>query len=144
MARVKIIFPDNRSLFTCHIPVRISDINYGNHLGNDAMLSIIHEARMQWLSAHGFTELNAGGNSLIMSDVMMAYRGEAFYGEILQIEIFADEVTECSFDLLYRISTHRNGQNIKIADAKTGMVCYNYNTRKVALMQAALKTCFLN
>ena len=64
MGRVKLKFPDNNPLFTTAIYVRIGDINFGGHVGNDAILSIIHEARVQMLRSHGYDELNAGGNSL--------------------------------------------------------------------------------
>src|SRR5690606_11800286 len=118
---------------------RISDINYGNHLGNDRLLSLIHEARMQFLAQWTYTELDAGGNSLIMADVMMAYKGEAFYGEVLNIRIFIENVTDYSFDVLYHIATTRNGSAGEIAHAKTGMVCFDYQTRKIATMTENLK-----
>jgi acyl-CoA thioester hydrolase len=137
--RVKIIFPDKVPLHVADIPVRITDINYGGHVGNDAVLSIIHEARMLMLAAHGYTELNAAGTSLIMADVMIAYRGEAFYGDVLQVEIFAEELTTITFDLLYRITTIRNGERKEIAHAKTCMVCFNYDTRKKVPMTDELK-----
>ena len=140
MGRVKIKFPVDKPLFTATIPVRIGDINYGNHVGNDAILSIIHEARMLMLSASGYTELNAGGNSMIMADVMIAYRGEAFYGDVLSVRIYAEELTERTFDLLYHIATTRNGTTSDIAHAKTGMACFNYETRKVALLTDEFKT----
>lgn len=139
MARVKVKFPDQKPLFVCSVPVRITDINYGNHLGNDRLLSIIHEARMQLLANWQYTELDAGGNSLIMADVMIAYKGEAFYGDELDIAIYAEEFTTVSFDLLYRIKTQRNGETADIAHAKTGMVCFDYTTRKVAEILPPLK-----
>jgi len=140
MGRVKIKFPSENPLFSCSISVRISDINYGNHLGNDRVLSIIHEVRMQFLAQWQYTELRAGGNSLIMADVMVAYKGEAFYGDILLVEIFSDEIMERSFDLLYRITTVRNGNEIMIAHAKTGMVCFDYTSRKTTALSAELKS----
>ena len=140
MGRVKIKFPDEKPLFTAIIPVRISDINYGNHLGNDALLSIIHEARMQLLAQWGYTELQAGGNSLIMRDVMIAYRGEAFYGEVLEVKIYAEEFTERSVDLLYHITTAREGLVKEIAHAKTGMVWFDYEGRKTMDMGEELKS----
>ncbi|MBS1588136.1 MAG: thioesterase family protein [Bacteroidetes bacterium] len=139
MSRVKIKFPAETPLIECFIPVRITDINYGNHLGNDRLLAILHEARVQCLAQWKFTELNAGGNSLIMADVMIAYRGEAFYGDVLQIKIFTGEISERSFDLLYDISTERNNQQISIAQAKTAMVCFDYEIRKVTLLKDELK-----
>jgi acyl-CoA thioester hydrolase len=140
MARVKIKFPQENPLHICEINVRITDINYGNHLGNDSVLSIIHEARMQLLNKWGFTELDAGGNSLIMADVMIAYKGEAYFGEKLMIAIYAEEMTDLSFDLLYHITTERDGMVKEIAHAKTGMVCYDYELKKIVSMKEPLKS----
>jgi acyl-CoA thioesterase FadM len=140
MGRVKIKFPAENPLFIATIPVRIGDINYGGHVGNDAILSIIHEARVLMLRSKGYTELDAGGNSMIMADVMIAYRGEAFYGDVLTISIYAEEITDRTFDLLYHISTERNGKPADIAHAKTGMACFNYETRKVVAITPQLKS----
>lgn len=140
MSRVKLKFPNDNPLYIATIPVRIGDINYGGHVGNDAVLSLIHEARMLWLASHGYDELNAGGNSLIMADVMIAYKGEGFYGDILTVKIWSDEVTDRSFDLLYHISTQRDGQQKDIAHAKTGMICFDYTSRKIALLKNELRT----
>ncbi len=138
MARVKIKFPDEKPLFVAVIPVRIGDINYGGHVGNDSILSMIHEARMQWLGSYGYTELKAAGNALIMADVMIAYKGEAFYGETLNVAIYVEEITKVSFDLLYRIYNASGTVAKEIAHAKTGMVCFDYETRKVDEIKEAL------
>lgn len=139
MARVKINFPTESPLFETTLPVRISDVNYGGHMGNDALLSLLHEARMQFLNTHGLTELNAGGHGIIMADVMIAYRGEAFRGDVLQVKIFADQLSRLSFDLLYLVTTERNGTETRIAEAKTGMVCFDYELRKICDMSPSLK-----
>ena len=55
MARIKLTVPEKNILTAVLIPVRIGDINYGNHLGNDAFVSIIHEARVQWLRQNNYT-----------------------------------------------------------------------------------------
>ena len=140
MARVKIKFPDEKSLLKLSIPVRIGDINYGGHVGNDAILSIIHEARMQLLHSHGYSELNIGGNGLIMADIMISYKAEAFYGDLLTIELFSDELTDISFDLLYRMKAMRGQTEIDIAHAKTGMICFDYTDRKITSMSNELKS----
>lgn len=140
MSRVKIVFPSYNSLYIAIIPVRIGDINYGNHVGNDAILSIIHEARMQMLSHYGYSEMNAAGNSMIMADVMIAYKAEAFYGDILYVKVYAEEVSVNTFSLLYHISTLRGEKTVDIAHAKTGMVCFNYETRRITPMTGELTT----
>lgn len=140
MSRVKIKFPDENPLFSCTIPVRIGDVNYGGHVGNDAVLSIIHEARMQMLADMKMSELDAGGVGLIMADVAIAYKGEGFYGDVLNVDIYATEFTTVSFDLLYDISTIRNDRKVAIAQGKTGMVCFDYEARKVTNLTSELKS----
>ena len=129
MARIKIDLPENK-IADIKIPVRISDINYGNHLGNDAFVSIIHEARVQWLRQYGYSELNFDGAGLIMSDLAVEFKNESFYGDLIQVEIYAGETARVSFELFYQLSTTRNNIIIVLAKAKTGMITYSYEKKK--------------
>jgi YbgC/YbaW family acyl-CoA thioester hydrolase len=138
MARIKIQLPGNS--YGCYqIPVRITDVNYGNHVGNNAIVEIIHEARVQFLKENNFTELNAGGVGLIMNDLQVEYKNEAFYPDVLSVDIFVGEITKKTFELYYRLITERDGDVITIAQAKTGMVCYDYSAKKVVLIPQVLK-----
>ncbi|MFT3981865.1 MAG: thioesterase family protein [Ferruginibacter sp.] len=128
MARVKLQMPGN-SIAEIAIPVRITDINYGNHLGNDALVSILHEARVQWLASMDYSELNLAGTSLIMSDLAVEYKNEGFYGDMLTVKIAMGEISSSGFEVYYHIL---NQQQKEIARAKTGLVCFNYETRKIA------------
>lgn len=132
MARIKITIPD-KIITQLTIPVRITDINYGNHMGNDALVSILHEVRMQWLTKLGYTELNIEDIGLIMSDLAVEYKKEAFYRDELTVAIAIGEISSVSFELYYRVS---NQYNEEIAKAKTGMVCYDYAAKKVAAIPA--------
>lgn len=137
MARLKIVFPEN-SLATVNVPVRITDINYGNHLGNSNIVEIIHEARMQFLKSHSYSEMNAGGISLIMNDLQVEYKNESYYGDNLTIKIFAGDVSKVSFELLYQAVTVRDGKELIIINAKTGLVGYNYDLKKVVALTPEL------
>lgn len=139
MARPKLDMPSGSPLISVNIPVRITDVNYGNHVGNDAIVSILHEARMQFLAEKDFTELNAGGTSLIMSHLEVNFINEAFYGDVLKISIFADGLTAASFDFYYLLETLRDDLEMIIAKAKTGMVCYDYDAGKVSRITERLK-----
>ena len=139
MARLKIDIPEiSRASFI--IPVRITDINYGNHVGNNAMVEIIHEARVQFLSQYQFTEFDASGVSLIMSELSIEYKKEAFYKDELTVKVFPGEISAVGFDLFYSISAVRGDSIIIIAHAKTGMICYNYQTKKVERIPEKLKS----
>jgi acyl-CoA thioester hydrolase len=143
MARIKIEFPE-KVISVITIPVRITDINYGNHVGNDAFVSIIHEARMQWLQQHNFSELNIDGASLIMSELVVEFKKESFYGDIIEVKLSAGEISRVSFELYYQLSTSRNNETILLANAKTGMVCYDYAIKKVAALPEVLQQLLLN
>lgn len=136
MARVKLKFPNRKPLFIAKIPLRISDMNYGNHLGNDMFLSIIHEARVQWLQSISYTELDVGGCGLIMADAMIAYKNQAFYGDTIYVEIFTDEISGKSFDVLYKLSVCKGETLYLIAEAKTGMACFDYHNQKISTIPA--------
>ncbi|MBS0351867.1 MAG: esterase, partial [Proteobacteria bacterium] len=77
---------------------------------------------------------------LIMADVIISYKAEAFYGDLLTIELFSDELTDKSFDLLYRIKTTRSNAELDVAYAKTGMICFDYTDRKITSMNNELKS----
>lgn len=130
MARIKLDFPD-KVLGTIEIPLRITDMNYGNHLGNDALVSILHEARVKWLNSMSYTELNVEGAGLIMGELVVSYLNESFYGDVLTVQLAAGDITGAGFELYYLVETNRNGKKISIAKARTGMVCFDYSTRKV-------------
>ncbi|MGE7778293.1 acyl-CoA thioesterase [Chitinophaga sp. NPDC101104] len=138
MARVKIDMPESYR-FVTQLPVRITDINYGGHLGNDAIVSILQEARVRYLASFGATELKALGTALIMADLAVVYKGEGFYGDQLTVEVTAGEFSSVGFDLFYSLSTFRGGQLTLLAEAKTGMVCFDYTARKVARLPEELK-----
>ncbi|MDB5201446.1 MAG: thioesterase [Ferruginibacter sp.] len=133
MARIRIELPAGK-LFTATIPVRITDINYGNHLGNDALVSILHEARMQWLRSGGYTELAIEGIGLIMSDLGIEYKKEGFYGDQLTVNLSLGEQSASSFELFYEV---KNQEDALVAKAKTGMICYDYSLKKVTAIPTA-------
>lgn len=128
--RIKLNF-EQEAIFTTQIPVRITDINFGGHLGNDSLLSIIHEARVKWLHSINFSEINIGGCGMIMAESIIQYKAESFYGDLLQFEISINDVSSSSFNIQYKISTKRNTNRILIALARTTMISYDYNDRKI-------------
>lgn len=134
MARLKIEFPAFTA-FRCSIPVRISDINYGGHAGNDSVLSIIHEARVQYLRSLGYTELSFAGTGLIMSAVQLVFKAELFYGDIVSASITAAEIGNTGFELLYKLEKPGAAPGdpaVLVALAQTSMLCYDYEKKKIS------------
>lgn len=130
MASIKIALPEHFP-FSANISVRITDINYGNHVGNDAVLGIIHEARMQFLRHFGYTELDFDGVGMIMKDVAIEFKKELFYGDNIKVSVACTNFTRAGFELYYKLEKEESGTAKTVAVAKTGMVCFDYDLRKI-------------
>ena len=134
MARIKIDLPEHFTFITS-IPVRITDLNYGGHVGNDTVLSLIHEARMQYFKQMGYSELEFAGASLIMADAGIEFKNELFYGDIVKISVGCAIYSKVSFELFYKLekapASDTSTRNILVAAAKTTMACYDYTNKKI-------------
>ena len=127
MSRIKIEIPE-KFIYRTEIPIRITDINYGGHLGNDALLSIIHEARVRFLNQLGYSESNVEGVGIIMIDAGIQYKSEGFYGDELIAEIAVTDFSGAGCDIVYRLTNKK--LNKELAVAKTGIVFFDYGKRK--------------
>lgn len=139
MARAKIVLPEN-FLFSTELTVRINEINYGGHLGNDSLLSLIQEARIKFLNKYGFTEQDIDGCGIIMADAVIIYKSQAFYGDILNIEINIEDLSKIACDVIYRISNKKTGK--EIARAKTRIAFFDYSKNKTVKIPEKFKSIF--
>ena len=130
MPKTKITLPEHFT-FTTEIPIRITDLNYGGHVGNDSVLSILHEIRMQFLRHHEYTEMDLAGPGIIMADVAIEFRSEVFYGESVKASVTAGDFSRVGFDIYYKLEKLANEKWATVALARTGMVCYNYSMKKI-------------
>ncbi len=131
--------PDSFS-FSTRFSVRITDLNYGDHVGNDQVLSYLHEARVRYLNSLGYTELNMEGVSMIMADAALVYKNEMHYADELLISIQAVEFSRVGFDLIYQIEKTQDEKLIPVVLAKTAMICFDYTLKKIIpLPEAALR-----
>jgi acyl-CoA thioesterase FadM len=130
MPKAKLALPEHFS-FTMELPVRITDLNYGGHVGNDSILSLIHEIRVQFLRHHGYEELNVAGVGLIMADVSIEFKSELFYGERLEASVAAAEFSRVGFELYYKLMKKSGEKWLPVAFARTAMICYDYTQKKI-------------
>ncbi len=131
MARIKIDMPDNY-LFSTTLDVRISDINYANHLSNDSVLSFVHESRVRFLRQYGYTELDVEGLGIIMTDSAIIYKAEGFYGDQVQVDITVGDFNKYGCDIFYLMTNKATA--VEIAHVKTGIVFFDYEARKVVTL----------
>lgn len=130
MKRLRLPLPEY--VFSTLLTVRITDVNYGGHLGNDAALSLVHEARTRFLRSHGYSEQDMAGVGLIMADCRMVYAAEAFAGDELQALVAVCNPGRIGFECHVRLLRVQDGR--EIVRAQTGMVCFDYARRAVTAL----------
>lgn len=130
MARVKLDMEGVEFVFRTELDVRITDINYGRHVGNDAMLGLLHEARLRFLANFGFSEEDIGGVGMLMGDAVVQFKAVAFRGDQLLVEMGLKDVERRTYDLIYRVTRPADGAVVALA--KTGMVAFDYAKNRLA------------
>ncbi|QSE97325.1 acyl-CoA thioesterase [Fulvivirga lutea] len=126
------IVPPSEFIHTASYTVAISDINYGGHVGNDKVLTIMQEARMQFFQHHGYKdEVSIENNvGIIVTNAAITYKSETFYRDELVIKIAIENISKVGFDMLYVIENHTSGKITALG--KTGIVCFDYEQKKIA------------
>jgi len=121
--------------------VRIGDINYGGHMGNDKYLLLFHDARLAFLASLGVSEKDIGGGTgLIMTEANVRFRADVFLGDELEVSVRPRDVQASRFALDYEVI--RIGDGAGVAGGSTAMAAFDYSRRRVTRLpetfQAAL------
>lgn len=137
MPRIHIELPEHFP-FSTEITLYLSHINYGGHLDNALLLTVVSEARARFFKSLGYTELDVEGVGIIVADAALQYRSEAFHGEVMVVRMAASDFGKYGCDLLW--SMHEQSSNREVARGKTGIVFFDYAARKVAPVPENFRT----
>jgi 4-hydroxybenzoyl-CoA thioesterase len=129
MARIEISLPDEFP-FSTEITLYIGHINYGGHLDNALLLTVVSEARLRFFKSMGYAELNVEGVGIIVADAALQYKSEAFHGEVMVVRMAASDFGSVGCDLPWSMTEKISGR--EVARGKTGIVFFDYAKRKVA------------
>ncbi len=125
--------------FQFSIQVRPQDVNYAGHLGNDSLISLVGTTRAYLFRSMGLSEMDLGDGQtgIIIKDMAVNYRAEAFMFDELLFETHIGEVVGKGFRMFHRI---RNGMKI-VALVETGFVTYNYATKNTVPIPPSFLKC---
>jgi acyl-CoA thioesterase FadM len=140
MARLQLEFPDDQFCYATSITVRSTDINFGNHVGNDQMISLVSEARSRFLFANGVAEAAPDGIGIVITDLAMVYRAEAHPRDELRFDIGVMDMNGYGGDITFRITRPQDGTLVALA--KQGFVFFDYAAKRVAPMPDAFRARF--
>lgn len=131
MPRISIDLPEQFA-FTTDLSIYVGHINYGNHLDNAMLISLVSEAQMRFFAALGYPEGRIGGLVTLIADAAVQYRSEAFRGEVMAVSMAASDFNPKGCDLVWRMAEKSSGR--EVARGKTGIVFFELATRRLAAM----------
>ncbi len=120
----------------CDVEVRLSDTDAMGHVNNARYLTYVEIARVAYyervtgrpmpLGVHGAEE------GMILAEVTMTYRAQAFFGETLTIESRVDRIGTTSFVMSHRMTApeSRYGPARLVATSVGTLVSYDYAAEK--------------
>jgi len=103
MERVKLDFPAEAVIHRHPLTVRVTDMNYGRHLGHDALISLLHEARIQAFAALDLPEWDMHGYPSVIADLAVQYQSEARWPDALMIATAVPEPQSKALTIYQRI-----------------------------------------
>ncbi len=115
--------------FSYNLELKVRHINYGGHLGNDALVNILHEARMDMFKKLecSETDLGDGKTGIILADLAVNYKSQGYLFDNLTVFMQIDELNKSSFRLYYKILKDKR----ILALAENGIVAFDYETNKI-------------
>ncbi len=120
---------DNGFSFSTITPVRITDINYGNHLGHIGLIGMFHNARVLFLNQHGFDEMNISGAGLILLNSTYSFIKETFFNTTLHVSVGINELSKSRLCFLYKATDQKTG--VDVANGQEEFAYFNYEKRKI-------------
>nr|WP_299243175.1 thioesterase family protein [uncultured Halomonas sp.] len=115
MERLQLEFPEADLVHRYPLSVRIGDMNYGRHLGHDALITLLHEARAQAFVALGFREWDVAGYPSVVADLAVQYRAEAKWPDALEVETAIPVAEERGFCVYQRLQRPEDKRTIAVA-----------------------------
>ncbi|MCG6657716.1 acyl-CoA thioesterase [Halomonas campisalis] len=115
MERIRLEFPAQAVIHRHPLTMRITDMNYGRHLGHDTLVSLLHEARIQAFGALGLSEWDMGGFPSVVADLAVQYQSEARWPDALVVETAIPSPQGKSLVVYHRVCHAEGGKPVATA-----------------------------
>lgn len=110
--------------------VKVRDVNYGGHLSNDAVVGLMHEARLSMFGSQGCSELDLGDGKTgtILVELGVNYKAQGYMNDKISIFCHIDDVMSTSFKIYYKITKG----DVLMCLAETKIAAFNYDANELA------------
>lgn len=119
---------DLTPIFSEVLSVRMSDLNYANHLDFSSLVKMMGDVRALFFKRNGFDEFNIDGCGIITTDVHVTYKTECYLDDELDFKITVTRTGKIKINLNYLIVNFKKG--IEVATGIITLAFYNYERKK--------------
>lgn len=119
--------------FFIPLTVRVSDLNYGNHVGYQNFFSFFQEARIAYLRQFDYSELDIGGCGIIVAEANCKYKRELHLNDAITVACGISKLKSKMFTMEYMISK----DDVICAKGYTINLCYDHHGKSIARMPKA-------
>jgi acyl-CoA thioester hydrolase len=114
--------------FIYKLAAQIGHVNYSGHVGHDALIAMVWEARVHLFRTLGLVELDLGDGKtgIIMTDLVVTFKKDASLFEEITIESHVAEIVKKRFRIFHRLS--KAGELIALVE--TGFAAFNYTIHR--------------
>jgi acyl-CoA thioesterase FadM len=110
--------------------VRVSDLNYGQHVGIAEMHRLAHQARISFLSSLGYTERDIGGVGFLAVESHIELLSESVLGDLLRFQVKIEIFSKAQFKSRVSIVDPQTGK--AVASVEDRLVCYDFMRKRPA------------
>ncbi|WP_447553477.1 acyl-CoA thioesterase [Vreelandella sp. EE22] len=136
MERVTLDFPETSIIHRHSLTVRITDMNYGQHLGHDALVSLLADARAQAFASLAYPEWDMAGYPSVVADLTVMYQRETRFADRLVVETAVPEPEGKALTVYHRVLNERDE---RVATARVTLLLLDPAAGKTVAVPCELK-----
>lgn len=136
MPRIQYDLPES-FVFSTELPIYTSHINWGGHLDNAQLLSLVGEARSRFFLWLDYEERRVEDCSIVIGDALVQYKSEALYGETMLVHLAVTDFNRYGFDMAFQMIDKATGR--EVARGKQGVVFIGLADKKISPLPEAFR-----
>ena len=130
-------FDDEVFVFETVMRVRNTEIDVGQHLTLESLITLLAEARARFLYSRGIKEINSDYQGLIISDLQLNVVSRVRTREELLFEVGIEQISDKSGDMAIKVTRMYDGS--LVAKARKRFIQYDYRSNKAISFQNDIK-----
>lgn len=110
--------------------IKVRDVNYGGHMSNDAVVGLMHEARLAFFGSQGCTELDLGDGKTgtILAELGVNYKAQGYMNDKVSIFCHIGDVKSTTFNIYYKMTKG----DVLMCLAETKIAAFDYDANELA------------